>query len=144
MISGTELRKALGAAREACRQVAGRHVLTARDGGAKLRPPIGSKAASLSEIDAFDLELATALSTEIRKEHFPFSELEKDANVLIFPDLQSGNLAMQLLEQTREAVVVGPILMGTSHPVHLSLYGSSVRELFNLTVAGIAQCVGVR
>ncbi len=86
-----------------------------------------------------EMQLATALSAEIRKEHFPFSELEKDANVLIFPDLQSGNLAMQLLEKTREAVVVGPVLMGTSHPVHLSQYGSSVRELFNLTVAGIVQ-----
>ncbi len=86
-----------------------------------------------------EMQLATALGSEIRKEHFPFSELEKDANVLIFPDLQSGNLAMQLLDKTHEAVVVGPILMGTSHPVQLSQYGASVREIFNLAVAGIAQ-----
>jgi len=86
-----------------------------------------------------EMQLATALSAEIRAEYFPFASLPKDANVLVFPDLQSGNLAMQLLERTGEAVVVGPVLMGTSRPVHLTQYGSSVQELVNLVVAGVAQ-----
>ena len=91
-----------------------------------------------------EMQLATALSSELRTRHFPFSDLAKNANVLVFPDLQSGNLAMQLLERTGEAVVVGPILMGTSRPVHLTQYGSSAQEVVNLTVAGIVQAAASR
>jgi malate dehydrogenase (oxaloacetate-decarboxylating)(NADP+) len=91
-----------------------------------------------------EMQAATALSPEIRAQHFPFTDLPKNANVLVFPDLQSGNLAVQLLEQTGEAVVVGPVLMGTSHPVHLVQYGSSVTELVNLTVAGIVHAAAAR
>jgi malate dehydrogenase (oxaloacetate-decarboxylating)(NADP+) len=91
-----------------------------------------------------EMQLATALSTEIRTQHFPFSDLKKDANVLIFPDLQSGALAMQLLQQTGDAVVVGPVLMGTSRPVHLTQYGSSVQEVVNLAVTGIVHAAAQR
>lgn len=91
-----------------------------------------------------EMQMATALGSGIRSRQFPFCELEKDANVLIFPDLQSGNLAMQLLEKTGEAVVVGPVLMGTGRPVHLTQYGSSAQEVVNLTVAGIVQAAASR
>ncbi len=91
-----------------------------------------------------EMQLATALSAEIRSRHFPFTDLTKDANVLIFPDLQAGNLAMQLLERTGEAVTVGPVLMGTARPVHLVQYGNTVPEIVNLVVAGIVQSTAVR
>ena len=91
-----------------------------------------------------EMQLATALSAEIRAQHFPFTDLTKDANVLIFPDLQSGNLAMQLLERAGDAVTVGPVLMGTARPAHLIQYGSSVPELVNLVVAGIVQSAAGR
>jgi malate dehydrogenase (oxaloacetate-decarboxylating)(NADP+) len=84
-----------------------------------------------------EMQLATALSADIRLEYFPFCDLERNANVLIFPDLQSGNLAMQLLEHMGEAVVVGPVLMGTRLPAHLIQYGSTVEDLVNLTATGI-------
>jgi malate dehydrogenase (oxaloacetate-decarboxylating)(NADP+) len=90
-----------------------------------------------------EMQLATALSAEIRGQNFPFTDLTKDANVLIFPDLQAGNLATQLLERTGGAVTVGPVLMGTARPVHLVQYGSSVPEIVNLVVAGIVQASAV-
>lgn len=37
------------------------------------------------------MQLITALDGPLRREHFPFSSLDEDANVLVFPDLQSGN-----------------------------------------------------
>ncbi len=86
-----------------------------------------------------EMQLATALSGEIRGQNFPFTDLTKDANVLIFPDLQAGNLAMQLLERTSDAVTVGPILMGTARPAQLVQYGNTVPEIVNLAVAGIVQ-----
>jgi malate dehydrogenase (oxaloacetate-decarboxylating)(NADP+) len=91
-----------------------------------------------------EMQLATALSAEIRNEHFPFAELRKDANVLIFPDLQSGNLAMHLLQRTSDAVLVGPVLTGTQHPAHLLQYGSSVEDVVNLTAIGIVQAAALR
>jgi malate dehydrogenase (oxaloacetate-decarboxylating)(NADP+) len=45
-----------------------------------------------------EMQLATALDGGLRREYFPFSSLDEDANVLVFPDLQSGNLAFHLLQ----------------------------------------------
>jgi malate dehydrogenase (oxaloacetate-decarboxylating)(NADP+) len=83
-----------------------------------------------------EMQLETALASEIREQYFPFSDLKEDANVLIFPDLQSGNLAMHLLHRMGD-VVVGPVLMGTRLPAHLVQYNSTVEDLVNLTTTGI-------
>ncbi len=84
-----------------------------------------------------EMQLETALGGEVRSEYFPFCDLKADANVLIFPDLQSGNLAMHLLHRMGEAVVVGPVLMGTRLPAHLVQYNTTVEDLVNLTATGI-------
>ncbi len=89
-----------------------------------------------------EMQLETALTSEIREQYFPFSDLKGDANVLIFPDLQSGNLAMHLLHVMGEAVVVGPVLMGTRLPAHLVQYNSTVEDLVNLTATGIVLAAG--
>jgi malate dehydrogenase (oxaloacetate-decarboxylating)(NADP+) len=86
-----------------------------------------------------EMQLATALNPDVRHEYFPFCELDQNANVLVFPSLQSGNPAMQILQHMDDAVVVGPVLMGTRLPVHLIQYGSSVEDLVNLTAMGIVQ-----
>jgi malate dehydrogenase (oxaloacetate-decarboxylating)(NADP+) len=91
-----------------------------------------------------EMQLATALSADIRTGYFPFAELKSDANVLIFPDLQSGNLAMHLLQYVGDAVVVGPVLTGTRCPAHLLQYGSTVEEVVNLTVTGIVQASALK
>ncbi len=86
-----------------------------------------------------EMQLAAALDSSIRLEHFPFSSLVKDANVLIFPDMQSGNLALQLLENVGGAVPIGPILMGTRLPVHLLQYGATAEDVVNLVTIGIVE-----
>jgi len=86
-----------------------------------------------------EMQLATAVDGEIRRTYFRFSDLEKDANVLVFPDLQSGNLALHLLQHVGEAVVVGPVLTGTQLPVQLLQYGSSVQDVVNLAAVGAVQ-----
>lgn len=91
-----------------------------------------------------EMQLATALDARIRRDYFPFSELKKDANVLVFPDLQSGNLALHLLQKMGEAVLVGPVLMGTRLPVHLLQFGSSVEDVVNLTAMGAVQAAAGR
>jgi len=91
-----------------------------------------------------EMQLATAVDSEIRRRVFRFSELEKDANVLVFPDLQSGNLALHLLQHLGEAVVVGPVLTGSRLPVQLLQYGSTVQDVVNLAAVGVVQAVGLR
>lgn len=86
-----------------------------------------------------ELQLTTALRSDLRKRYFPFSELSQDANIFIFPDLQSGNLALNLLENMGDAVSIGPILTGTRLPVHLRQYGSSVEDVVNIVAAGTVE-----
>lgn len=86
-----------------------------------------------------EMQIATALDADVRSQYFPFSALDDNANVLVFPDLQSGNMSMHVLQHLAEAVVVGPVLMGTRLPAHLIQYGSSVEEVVHLTATGIVQ-----
>ncbi|MFZ0792140.1 MAG: NADP-dependent malic enzyme, partial [Candidatus Korobacteraceae bacterium] len=64
---------------------------------------------------------------------FPFSTLKGGANVLIFPDLQSCNIACKLLGSIGGAETVGPILAGMAKPVHLLQRGAEVEDVVNIT-----------
>lgn len=91
-----------------------------------------------------EMQLATAVDDEVRAQFFPFSQLTARANVLVFPDLQSGNTSMHVLQHLTEGVVVGPVLMGTRLPAHLIQYGSSVEEVVHLAATGIVEAAGQR
>jgi malate dehydrogenase (oxaloacetate-decarboxylating)(NADP+) len=78
----------------------------------------------------------TAVAPEILEETYPFSSLRGGANVLIFPDLESANIACKLLVRIGGAEAIGPILMGMSKPVHVLPRGAEVEEIVN--VAAIA------
>jgi malate dehydrogenase (oxaloacetate-decarboxylating)(NADP+) len=86
-----------------------------------------------------EMQLATALDGTLRRDYFPFSNLDRDANVLIFPGLESGNLALHLLQKVGGAVPIGPILMGTRLPAHLLQYGMMVEEVVNLVTVGVVE-----
>ncbi|MBP7147414.1 MAG: NADP-dependent malic enzyme [Acidobacteria bacterium] len=70
----------------------------------------------------------TALSPEIAAV-FPQSRIKGDANVLVFPDLQSGNMAYKLLRELAGAEIVGPILNGLARPVNLLNHVATVEEI---------------
>jgi len=91
-----------------------------------------------------EMQLATALDGALRREYFPFSSLEEDANVLVFPDLQSGNLALHLLQHVGGALPIGPLLMGTRLPAHLLQYGATVEEVVNLVTVGAVEAASVK
>jgi malate dehydrogenase (oxaloacetate-decarboxylating)(NADP+) len=79
-----------------------------------------------------EMQFVTALDTRLREQLFPFSRLRQNANVLIFPDLQSGRLAVQILQRMADALAVGPLLLGLQRPVHLLRHGCSAEEVVNL------------
>jgi malate dehydrogenase (oxaloacetate-decarboxylating)(NADP+) len=80
-----------------------------------------------------EMQAQAALDPAFRAEAFPFSVLDGQANVLVFPDLQSGNLAYQLLTQLGGAEAVGPILTGMRRPVHVLQAGFDVEDVVNMT-----------
>ncbi len=79
-----------------------------------------------------EMQADTALVPEIVETAFPFSRIKGDANVLIFPDLQSGNIAYKLAQRLAEAEVIGPIIMGMKRPVNVLNHWSSVNEIVNI------------
>jgi malate dehydrogenase (oxaloacetate-decarboxylating)(NADP+) len=86
-----------------------------------------------------EIQLATALDEAMRRRHFPHSELRENANVLVFPDLQAGTLALNLLLKLGDAVAVGPVLTGTRHPFHVLPHGASAEDLVNVAAVGVVQ-----
>ena len=76
-----------------------------------------------------------AFNKELLKENYPFTELlNGDVNTLIFPNLASGNIAFNLLQEVGGADSIGPIILGLKKPVHVLQLGSSVRSIFNMIV----------
>ena len=79
-----------------------------------------------------------ALDTEKTASIFPFSALaEKQANTLIFPNLESGNLAYKLIQEVAEADSIGPVLVGMKKPVHILQLGCTVREIINMVTLSV-------
>lgn len=79
-----------------------------------------------------------AINNELLKENFPFSALANaPANTLIFPNLETGNIAYKLLQELGGAEAVGPILLGLNKPVHIVQLGSSVREIVNMVTIAV-------
>jgi malate dehydrogenase (oxaloacetate-decarboxylating)(NADP+) len=85
-----------------------------------------------------DIQANVALNTEIQKETYPFSSLaDEGANTLIFPNLESGNIAYKLLMEIGGAEAIGPILLGMKKPVHVLQLGSSIREIVNMAAIAV-------
>jgi malate dehydrogenase (oxaloacetate-decarboxylating)(NADP+) len=80
----------------------------------------------------------TALVPIIARTNFPQSLIQGDANVLIFPNVQSGNISMKLVQRLAGAEIIGPVLMGLNKPVNALNYYSSTREIVNMvTITGM-------
>jgi malate dehydrogenase (oxaloacetate-decarboxylating)(NADP+) len=78
-----------------------------------------------------------AVSPEMLEQTFPFSSLKGGANVLIFPDLASANIACKLLITLGGAETLGPVLMGMTKPVHLLARGAEVEEIVNVVAIAV-------
>jgi malate dehydrogenase (oxaloacetate-decarboxylating)(NADP+) len=83
-----------------------------------------------------EMQADTALVPEIAAE-YAFSNIQGDANVLIFPDLQSANLAYKLLWRLANAEVIGPILQGLAKPVHVLQRGVDVNDIVNMAAIAV-------
>jgi malate dehydrogenase (oxaloacetate-decarboxylating)(NADP+) len=84
-----------------------------------------------------EMQADTALSTEILSGTYPFSNLKEPANVLIFPNLEAGNIAYKLLARIGGADLIGPILMGLSKPAHVLQRGAEVNDIVNMAAIAV-------
>ena len=85
-----------------------------------------------------EVQANVAFNKEVLKDNYPFSELvNKDVNVLIFPNLAAGNVAYNLLQEVGGFDAIGPILLGLSKPVHILQLGSQVRSIFNMVLIAV-------
>jgi malate dehydrogenase (oxaloacetate-decarboxylating)(NADP+) len=79
-----------------------------------------------------------AFNKEILKENYPFSDLvDAQVNVLIFPNLTSGNIAYHLLKEIGGVDIIGPILLGLKKPVNILQLGSGVRNIINMATVAV-------
>ena len=84
-----------------------------------------------------EIQADFALNKEKREQIFPFSDLKENANTLIFPNLESGNIAYKLMQEFDDVEAIGPILIGMRKPVHILQLGCSVREIVNIVTIAV-------
>ncbi len=83
-----------------------------------------------------EMQADTAVVEDILTDTYEFSELDQPANVLVFPNLEAGNIAYKLLQRLGGAEAIGPMLVGMNKPVHVMQRGDEVKDIVNL--AGVA------
>jgi len=86
-----------------------------------------------------EMQADTAVDAEILATEFPFTNIKGGANVLVFPDLHSGNIAYKLFQRLTDATMIGPILMGMKKPVHVLQRGASVDDIINMTAIAVVE-----
>jgi len=84
-----------------------------------------------------EMQADTAVVPEIIERDYPFSQLKGGANVLIFPNLEAGNVAYKLLARIGGAEAIGPILMGLTKPVHVLQRGAEVNDIVNMAAIAV-------
>jgi malate dehydrogenase (oxaloacetate-decarboxylating)(NADP+) len=88
-----------------------------------------------------EMQADTAVMPEIIEERYPFSAV-KDANVLVFPSLESANIAYKLLARLGNAKAIGPILLGVGAPVHVLQTGDDVNAIVQIASVAIMDAMG--
>ncbi len=90
-----------------------------------------------------EMQADTAVVQELL-DHYSFSKLSSPANILIFPDLDAGNIAYKLLARLGGAEAIGPILMGMNKPVHVLQRGDDVNEIVNMAAIAVVDAQQIR
>jgi malate dehydrogenase (oxaloacetate-decarboxylating)(NADP+) len=83
-----------------------------------------------------EMQADTAVVADIIENRYPFSAV-KDANVLVFPSLESANIAYKLLARLGNAKAIGPILLGIGAPVHVLQTGDEVNDIVQIAAVAV-------
>ncbi len=86
-----------------------------------------------------EMNADSALSPHLRQRVYPHSRLKGEANLLVFPNLDSANIAMSTVKQMMDALHVGPILLGADLPAHILTPSVTSRGVVNMTALAIVE-----
>jgi malate dehydrogenase (oxaloacetate-decarboxylating)(NADP+) len=84
-----------------------------------------------------EMQADTAVVEEMLTGDYAFSDLDDPANVLVFPNLEAGNIAYKLLQRLGGAEAIGPMLVGMDKPVHVLQRGDEVKDIVNLASVAV-------
>ncbi len=88
-----------------------------------------------------EMQADVAVTPELIEERYPFSRV-KNANVLVFPDLEAANVAYKLMRRLGGAQTIGPILLGVGAPVHVLQAGDGVDEIVSIAAVAVIDAQG--
>ncbi|CAI48157.1 malate dehydrogenase (oxaloacetate-decarboxylating) [Natronomonas pharaonis DSM 2160] len=84
-----------------------------------------------------EMQADTAVVEEMLTGDYSFADLDEPANVLVFPNLEAGNIAYKLLQRLGGAEAIGPMLVGMDKPVHVLQRGDEVKDIVNLASVAV-------
>ena len=87
-----------------------------------------------------EMQADTAVSPRVVENIFPFCHIKDGANILLFPNLDAGNITYKLLQQLGGGEVIGPFLIGVNKPAHVVQRTGIVDDIFNTAAITALQC----
>lgn len=91
-----------------------------------------------------ELQADAAIIESIGQKKAPGSLIAGNANVLVFPSLESGNIAYKLVQRLAGAEAIGPVLQGMAAPINDLSRGCSVQDIVNLIAITVNQVNGLK
>ena len=91
-----------------------------------------------------ELQADAALVPSVGKKKAPGSDIAGNANVLVFPNLEVGNIAYKLMQRIGEADAIGPILQGIARPVNDLSRGCSVDDVYKMVAITACQAMDAK
>lgn len=86
-----------------------------------------------------EMKADCALIEQLRQEAFPDNRLQGMANLLIMPNIDAGNISLNLLKAATDATMVGPMLIGVDAPVHVLSNNATTRRIINMAAIAVVE-----
>ncbi len=86
-----------------------------------------------------EMKADCALIEQLRQEAFPDNRLQGMANLLIMPNIDAGNISLNLLKAATDATMIGPMLIGVDAPIHVLSNNATTRRIINMAAIAVVE-----